>query len=797
MTLVIFGCNAVPKKNNDEKIIKEAISKMSLEQKAEVLIGTGLVINLPDSLMKKFGLFTENKMDTTYVRMVSHIRSYLPGAAGFTSEFPDINVSSQVLADGPAGLRIEPRRKGDEKTYYCTAFPIATVLASSWDTDLVYNVGKAMGNEVLEYGADVLLAPGMNIQRDPLCGRNFEYYSEDPLVTGKMAAAMVNGIQSNGVGASIKHFAANNQETNRMTVNTIVSQRALREIYLKGFEIAVKEAQPWTVMSSYNKLNGVYTSENHDLLTNVLRTDWGFRGYVMTDWGGGSDVVAQMKAGNDMIQPGKQEQILDLINAVKNGVIEEAVLDQNLIRIFNIMLKTPKYKGYQYSSNPDLKAHAQITRQAATDGMVLLENRDKALPLAENAKKVAAFGNTSYDFIAGGTGSGDVNEAYTISLTEGLQNGGYSTDTELAKIYQKYIADERKKGLKTDNMLGAFMGGKIPVSEMNLNKAIAEKMAVQNDIALITIGRNSGEGGDRKAVAGDFYLTNTEIALIKDVSKAFQAKGKKAIVVLNIGGVVETAGWAKIPDAVLLAWQPGQEAGNSVVDVLSGNVNPSGKLAVSFPISYTDALSSKTFPGHEIKSDTLDHAADLSGFSFMQRIPWEVVYEDGIYVGYRYYNTFGVKTAYEFGYGLSYTNFTYSNLKLSETSFMDSIKVTVDVLNTGMVVGKEVIQLYLSAPAKELDKPESELKGFEKTKLLLPGESQTISFVLTAKELASFNTPSSSWDAEAGNYTVKIGASSKDIRLNNSFFLSKNLVVKKESVALAPTEKINEIKPVK
>ncbi|MCW0482078.1 glycoside hydrolase family 3 C-terminal domain-containing protein [Gaoshiqia sediminis] len=790
----ITGCNLSEKGKTDQERVEEMVSALSLEQKAQLLIGTGMFMDLPDSIKNMFG---DRKMDentdTLYTNMVDRIRKYLPGAAGFSSEFPEIGISSQVLADGPAGLRISPKRKGEERTYYCTAFPIATVLASSWDTELVYRVGEAMGNEVLEYGADVLLAPGMNIQRDPLCGRNFEYYSEDPLVTGKMAAAMVNGIQSNGVGTSVKHFAANNQETNRMSVNTVVSERALREIYLKGFEIAVKEAQPWTVMSSYNKINGVYTSESHDLLTKILRNDWGFAGYVMTDWGGGSDVVAQMEAGNDMIQPGQPKQIQELIAAVNEGRLDEAVLDQNLSRILGIMLKSPKHKGYAYSSNPDLQAHAAVTRQAATDGMVLLENKNQALPIAENLKKVAAFGNTSYDFVAGGTGSGDVNEAYTISLIEGLKNGGFETDEELAAIYEAYIQENRAKSGNPKNWLAALMGGKEPVEEMPLAKALAAKMAGKADVALITIGRNSGEGGDREAVEGDFYLTATEKAMIKDVTEAFRAKGKKAIVVLNVGGVIETASWREWPDAVLMAWQPGQEAGNSVVDVLTGKVNPSGKLAVTFPLSYQDAPSAKNFPGVEVKSDQTDDAADLSGFSFMRRVPWEVVYEEDIYVGYRYYNTFNVPVAYEFGYGLSYTNFEYANLQLGSATFDGTLTASIEVKNTGSVAGREVVQLYAGAPNGKLEKPEATLVAFGKTRLLQPGESETLSFTINASDLASFDEAASAWIIEPGSYSLKVGASSLKIHQTASFEVDSEMNVGQVSKALAPQRSFDRL----
>ncbi|MCY1723045.1 glycoside hydrolase family 3 C-terminal domain-containing protein [Prolixibacteraceae bacterium Z1-6] len=777
-----------------EKKTKDIVKSMTLEQKVQLVIGTGMYFPMPDSIKEKMPpMFGGGpREDNAYNRMVDKIRMYLPGTAGVTAEFPELEITSQALADGPAGLRITPIREGDEQTYYCTAFPIATVLASSWDTELVEKVGQTMGNEVLEYGAEVLLAPGMNIQRDPLCGRNFEYYSEDPLVTGKMAAAMVKGIQSNGVGTSIKHFAVNNQETNRMSVNTIVSERALREIYLKGFEIAVKEAKPWTVMSSYNKLNGTYTSESHDLLTKILRNDWGFDGYVMTDWGGGSDVAIQMIAGNDMIQPGSPQQIEELIASVKSGKLDESILDKNVERILNIMIESPRYKAYNFSSKPNLKLHAQVTRQAATDGMVLLENKNNALPLSTKVKKVATFGATSLDIVSGGTGSGDVNEAYTISMFDGLKNNGLTPDSELAGIYEEHIKAEKEKGNKSDNPLVAFMGGKVPVEEMAVSKELAEIMAEKNDVALITIGRNSGEGGDRKAEKGDFYLTDVEKEMITTVTEAFNKKGKMAIVILNIGGVVETASWSSVPDAVLCAWQPGQEAGNSIVDVLTGKVNPSGKLAITFPKSYCDAPSAKTFPGYSIKGEE-DDADDLSGFSFMRRVPWEVVYEEDIYVGYRYYNTFDVPVAYEFGYGLSYTDFEFSNLKLNSDKFDGKISVSVTVKNTGKVAGREVVQVYVSAPDGKLEKPEAELTAFGKTALLAPGKSETLTFDIDAMDLASFNEANSDWLVEAGDYTMKVGASSTDIKSKDSFTVEKGIVAGTVSKALAPEVEINKL----
>lgn len=796
MVLSVSQGKASTTQSADDKKIQQIISKMTLDQKTQLLIGTGMFFELPDSIQAKmppgFGGEISSK-DPVYVEMVKRIRKYLPGAAGVSAEFPELGIASQVLSDGPAGLRIQPTRKGDTKTYFCTAFPIGTVLASTWDTELIYKVGQAMGNEVKEYGSDILLAPALNIQRDPLCGRNFEYYSEDPLVAGKTAAAMVKGIQSNGVGTSIKHFAANNSETNRMSVNTIVSERALREIYLKGFEIAVKEAQPWTVMSSYNKINGTYTSESQDLLTKILRNDWGFKGYVMTDWGGGSDVIAQMIAGNDMIQPGQPKQIEELIDAVKSGKLDVKILDRNVGRILTIMMKAPRYNKYPYSNTPDLKAHAQVTRQAATDGMVLLKNDKNALPIPSGVKNIAAFGNTSYDFISGGSGSGDVNEAYTISLFEGLTNGGYTPDDVLTTVYKAYMDHMRAQQPKSNNPLMALMMGKQPIQEMTVTADLAKKFAEKSDIALITIGRNAGEGRDRTDTEGDFRLTKTEKDMIENVTDAFHAKGKKAIVVLNVAGVVEVASWRDMPDAVLVAWQPGQEGGNSVVDVLSGKVNPSGKLTATFPLKYADVPSSKSFPGKALDSDKKDNAPDLSGFSMMSRKPWEIVYDDDIYVGYRYYTTVKVPVAYEFGYGLSYTTFDYSNLKLANNNFSGKLTFTVDVKNTGSAAGREVVQIYVSSPSVKMKKPEEALAAYAKTKLLNPGESQTLSFTIEPKDFASFDEATSSWVAEAGNYTLKVGASSLNIKQSAGFKIAKDLNAGKVSKALTPSREIEKL----
>ncbi len=771
--------------------IKKVIAAMTLEEKASLVVGTGMNFGPPPPSSGTPGTpgAPEGQGALSSGTVIGTTKSLVDGAAGTTFAIPRLGITASVVSDGPAGIRISPDRPDDSNTYYCTAFPIGTLLASTWNTELVNQVGQAMGNEMLEYGIDILLGPGMNIQRNPLNGRNFEYYSEDPFLTGKMASSMVKGVQSKGVGTSIKHFVANNAETNRNSVNVIASERALREIYLEGWRIAVEEAQPWTVMSSYNKVNGPYTSENYDLLTTILRKDWGFKGYVMTDWMGGKNPVAQMEAGNDLLMPGNPNQTKTIIQAVKDGKLDVKVLDRNVERILNIIVQGPRFKGYKYSNKPDLKANAEVTRLSATEGMILLKNERSALPLADNVKKIAVFGNTSYNIIVGGTGSGDVNEAYSVSLVEGLQNSGYAVNDNLQLMYKSYI-EAVKEGRPKRQGFMAMMAGFEPISELSVTENLASSMAAASDAAIITIGRNSGEGRDRKSGDGDFTLSDRELEMIKNVSEAFKEKGKETVVILNVGGVVETASWKDFPDAILLAWQGGQETGNSIADILKGKANPSGKLAVTFPVSYEDVPSAATFPGKELPSDTPEN--DRMG-GFMRSVPAEDIYEDGIYIGYRYYNTFGVKTSYEFGYGLSYTTFEYSNMQLSSAKFNGKLTVTVDIKNSGKVAGKEVVELYLNAPGNKLDKPSEELKGFAKTNLLQPGQSQTLNFILDARNLASFDPALSAWIAEAGTYIVKIGASSVDIKQTGSFDLGNDKIVKKESRALTPEMKIKEL----
>lgn len=749
--------------------VKEVIAAMTLEEKAHLVVGNG---------MKFPGMPNAN---------VGVTQDKVPGAAGTTFAIPRLGIPSMVVSDGPAGVRIDPIRNNDSsKTYYATAWPVATLLASSWDTALVAKVGRAFGNEVHEYGIDVLLGPGMNIQRNPLGGRNFEYFSEDPLITGDMAAAMVNGIQSNGVGTSVKHYAGNNQETNRNSVNTIVSERALREIYLRGFEIAVKQSKPWTVMSSYNLINDTTASQNYGLLTSVLRNDWGYKGFVMTDWFGGSDAVAQMKAGNNLLMPGQKKQAEAIIEAVKNGSLDEKILDENVAGILQVMLQSPAFKQYKFSDKPDLKLHESIARETASEGMVLLKNNGNVLPL-KSEKKIALFGYNGYELITGGTGSGQVNKAYTVSLDEGLANVGYSISSLMKDVYAGYIENYQKAHPKR-SFIEEFMKPTPPAPEYEVTDNEIQYSVKFGDVAVIAIGRNSGEGRDRK-VDDDFNLSSAEENLITNVSNAFHAANKKVVVVLNIGGPIETASWRDKVDGILLAWQPGMEGGNAIADVLSGKVNPSGKLAVSFPMKYEDVPSANNFPGKEFPEKA------TTGMLGMKVMPAEVDYDEGIYVGYRYYNSFNVKPAYEFGYGLSYSNFTFGNLKLSSNQFNKNITATLTITNQGKYAGKEVAEIYISAPSGKIDKPAEELKAFAKTKLLKPGETQTLKFTFTARDLASFYADKESWIADAGDYVVKAGASSTDIRLQQTFHLANDIVVEKVTKALAPHVAIDEMKP--
>lgn len=708
------------------------------------------------------------------------------GAAGNTRPIERVGIPMTYLADGPAGLRINPTRQGITQTFYCTGFPVGTLLASSWDVDLVQKATACIGDEVHEYGVDVLLAPGVNLHRSPLCGRNFEYFSEDPVLSGNMAAAYIKGVQSNNVGTSIKHYATNNQETNRNEADSRVSARALRELYLKNFEIAITKGQPWTVMSSYNKLDGEYTQQSEDLLTKVLRQDWGYNGIVMTDWGSKEGTVKSSASGNDLMEPGNQTEIDRIVAAVKDGSLPMETVDRNVRNMLNYIVKTPAFNKYQYSNKPDLKAHAQVAREVADESIVMLRNEDNTLPF-KGVEKVALYGIGAIDFVAGGTGSGNVNKAYVVNMKEGLENAGFKLDQSIINFYESYIAyDNAQRQLSSNGGRGGMFDSS-KYADVQIPETAIAREAAANDAAVIVIGRNAGEGADRK-FKDDFELTNVERELIANVSIKFHEVGKKVVVVLNVGGVIETNSWKNYADAILLPWSPGQEGANAVADIITGKVNPSGKLPMTFPVAFFDHPSSANFPYNYIRNS--QPAGGFGGFGG-PRVPQPqkdvdyVNYEEGIWVGYRYFDTADKEVSYPFGFGLSYTTFAYSKPVVKAAK--DGFTATVTVTNTGKVAGKEAVQVYVSAPAGGLEKPEKELKAFAKTKLLQPGESQTLAFSISAYELASFNQAANQWEAPAGNYSVKFAASVADVKASAVYKQAKPFV-KKVSDAFAGYE---------
>ena len=745
--------------------IDEVMAAMTLEEKAQLLVGGG------------------NDGFVGSGAMLGHQKKLVAGAAGTTVENMRLGIPATVLADGPAGVHIDPKREGTADTYYATGFPVGTCLASTWNTELVRQVGEAIGNETLEYGCDVVLGPGMNLHRSPLCGRNFEYYSEDPVVTGLIGTAVTLGIQSQGVGVSAKHFAVNSQESDRTKVDERVSQRALRELYLKGFEMMVRNSDPWTIMSSYNKINGEYAQGNHDLLTTVLRDEWGFKGIVMTDWIGKRAQLPterEVQAGNDLMMPGYGAQVEDIIKAVKDGRLDIKDVDRNVRHMLEYIVKTPRFKGHK-PSKPDLQAHAAVTRQSSTEGMVLLKNAG-VLPI-RSLKQVALFGVNSYDFLSGGLGSGAVNVPYVVDMVQGLKNIGVSTTPLLTEIYQNYVKYAKAK-LKADKnpMMWFLDQGQPKLDEIEISERCVAHEVKEADAAIITIGRQAGEGLDRQ-IDGEFNLTRQEQDMIFRVSDQFHAQGKPVIVIINSGSVMETCSWRDRVDAILCAWQPGEEGGNSVADVLTGKANPSGKLTMTWPVSATDHPSTRNFPqGYDMYSykEMKGWGSGIAGEDYTN-------HEEDIYVGYRYFDTFQREVAYPFGYGLSYTTFAFAQPKVRVDG--DVINVSVTVKNTGAVSGKEVAQVYVAAPAGTLQKPVHELKAFAKTRELQPGESQTLTMQIARRELTSFDEANSQWLGEAGNYTFRIGASSRDIKLTATAKLKE--YTEKVNNVLKPQQSLN------
>lgn len=775
-TLALFAITALKSANViTEKSIDAIIGKMTLEQKARMLVGTS---------GRNSG--------------ISHI---VPGAAGWTFEIPSLGIPSINLADGPVGIRINPvpsqrvtvvydasgipveravSGSGEnEMRTFCTCFPSTTALAATWNHDAASLQGSIMADEAHAYGVDVILTPGINIMRNPLCGRNFEYYSEDPYLTGKMAAALINGIQSKGIGTSLKHFVANNQQTGKKFNDARMSQRTLREIYLSAFKTCVEESHPWSVMGSYNKIAGQFTQTNQELLIKLLRDEWGYKGLVLTDWTVRRPTADLLNARCALMMPGEEEIVQEIIEAVKSGKVTTATLNACVKDVLTVVAKSITAKGWK-GYTPEMTRHAAISRKIATDGMVLLKNENNSLPLAKGAK-IALFGASAYKSIAGGTGSSNVNKPYVIDISTGLQSAGFAINSRLSEIYRRYVDF---KSMFIDKFPDCPDWQKISyhrtvLPEMDLSgreDLIAEELA-KCDVAVVVLGRGSGETSDR-VIDNDFNLSAAETAMMNKVGAECRKQGKRMVVVMNVCGVVEMESWRNNANAILLAWFPGQECGNAVADIISGKVNPSGRLPMTFPVKYADIPSSKNYP----------YVGQTEGKNFDY-----TNYEEGIWIGYRYFSSARRRVAYPFGYGLSYTSFSYSEPKISKSGSQFTIKVTIT--NTGNVAGKEVAELYVKAPSSKIDKPESELKAFAKTKILAPNESETVILRFTVRDLASFDEENSRWLTEKGTYSAMLckSAATDDVIKSISFKISKESSWKVANI-LAPVEPIKMMK---
>ena len=602
-------------------------------------------------------------------------KQQVPGAAGVTHAIERLGIPSVVMADGPAGVRIKPRQHG--KTAYATAFPVGCCLASSWDVGLMEEVGCALGEEAAAYGVDILLSPGMNIMRSPLCGRNYEYYSEDPVLTGKLAAGMVRGIQSRGVGASIKHFACNNQETGRMHNDSQVDSLTLFDIYLKPFEIAIRESHPWTVMSSYNLLNGERTQESRWLLTDVLRRRWHYEGTVISDWTFRRRTRRQIEAGNNLMMPGDALQRMDLKRAFKEDAGGENMLDTCVKRVSQLVKKVQKAREERSTGRPRLEEHAALARRAAAESFVLLRNEGSTLPVSPDMR-IALFGASSYDMVAGGTGSGHVNAAYKVNLSDVT---GSSAGERLKSEYRRWAKGNKHRYKAAGFGFMQKYLGRGALREMPLKQEWIREAMDSADIAVVTIGRQAGEGRDRER--SDFSLTVEERDMLRAVSGEAHARAMKMVVVLNVSGVIETMSWRSLADAILLVWCPGQEGGNAVMDVLTGAVNPSGRLTMTWPMRLEDLPSTRNFGDRDVTR-----------------------YEERDSVGYRAYIASERIPAYGFGYGLSYTTF-------SEETLLDG---GILVRNTGSTAGRHVV-MWMN---------DRRLSSFRKSRLLRPGEEEVL-----------------------------------------------------------------------
>ena len=645
------------------------------------------------------------------------------GASSWTTMAVErLGIPELIMSDGPHGVRRVPDVNSiATESLPATCFPTASCLASTWDVDLIHDMGEALAEECIALNVDVLLGPGANMKRSPLGGRNFEYFSEDPYLAGEMAASMIDGIQSKGVGTSLKHYAANNQEFQRFSINAEIDERTLREVYLTAFEKAVKQAKPWTVMCSYNKVNGTFASEHHYLLTEILKNEWGFEGLVVSDWGAVRDRVAALKGGLDLEMPGPQDRrVKAVVEAVRSGKLEEAVLDESVRRILNIVFKakeTPKNGTF------DVEAHHELARKIASEGMVLLKNNG-LLPL-KGQHHIAVIGRAAENAHFQGGGSSHIHPTKVAVPFKELQSQAGNAELTYAE------------GYPTDNSFRQEL----------IDQAVM--LAQSADVAVLYIALptfKESEGYDRK----DLDLTAQQVALIKAVSRV----QPNAVVVLNNGAPVVMSEWIDGVAAVLEGWMMGQAGGVAIADVLFGKVNPSGKLAETFPLKLSDTPSHLNWPGGA----------------------GAVHYGEGLFIGYRYYDAKEVPVLFPFGHGLSYTTFSYSNAKVSARNFKDvhGLTVTVDVTNTGKVAGREIVQLYVHDHESGLVRPEKELKGFAKVELL-PGETRSVSIQLDFRAFAYYHPEYKQWITEDGDFEILLAASATDIRESLAVTLESTL----------------------
>jgi beta-glucosidase len=643
-------------------------------------------------------------------------------SAWTTTALERLGIPEMIVSDGPHGVRRIPDIHAmGIKSLPATCFPTASCLASTWDVDLIKQIGIALGEECIALNVDVLLGPGVNMKRSPLGGRNFEYFSEDPYLAGEMAANFINGVQSKGVGTSLKHYAANNQEFQRFSINAEVDERTLREIYLPAFEKAVKHAQPWMVMCSYNKINGTFGSEHHQLLTKILKDEWGFEGLVVSDWGAVRNRVAALKAGLDWEMPGPQDRrVKTVVEAVRSGELDEAVLDESVRRILRIVFKA---KGTPKGGSFDVDAHHEMARKIAAEGMVLLKN-DGILPL-QGHQHIAVIGRSAETAHFQGGGSSHINATKVDIPFKELQSRANNAELTYAE------------GYPSDNSFRQDL----------IDQAVV--LAQAADVALLYIALptfKESEGYDRQ----DLDLTEQQIALIKAVAKV----QPKMVVVLNNGAPVVMSEWIDSVSAVLEGWMMGQAGGAAIADILFGLVNPSGKLSETFPLKLMDTPSYINFPGGA----------------------GTVHYGEGMFIGYRYYDAKKMTVLFPFGHGLSYTTFVYSGAKVSAKNFkdVDGLTVTVDVTNTGKLAGKEIVQVYVHDQKSNLVRPEKELKGFAKVELR-PGETRSVSIQLDFRSFAYYHPEYNQWITEDGDFDLLIGASSADIRCRLTVMLESTL----------------------